>query len=180
MNWHFLSRIAQCNLSLPLFYTFSMLFLLLLLATFLEAYRQVRFLDFFLTVFLRITFLICWLAFPQSSPPHCWLQFCFVDLVLFHRYIYICSFWRHEMPLIVHVLWLSGEASMADNRLHAQCAQVSGMNYHWIITCPDKASPLRFSCLVTEGECSSLVAQEKAWGWGLVEIIMNTVRWPHL
>ena len=79
MDWHFLSWIAQCNLSLPLFYTFSMLFLLLLLATFLEVYRQVRFLDFLLTVFLRITFLICWLAFSQSSPPHCRLQFCFVD-----------------------------------------------------------------------------------------------------
>ena len=78
-----------------------MLFLLLLLATFLEAYRQVRFLDFLLTVFLRITFLICWLAFSQSSPPHCRLQFCFVDFVFFLTAVLYLHLLISASPLIV-------------------------------------------------------------------------------
>ena len=112
---------------------------------------------------LLVAILLCWLSF--ISPLYLHL------LILASRNASNCA---------CSLTFRWGFESMADNRLHAQCAQVSGMNYHWIITCPDKASPLRFSCLVTEGECSSLVAQEKAWGWGLVEIIMNTVRWPHL
>ena len=43
---------------------------------------------------------------------------------------------------IVHVLWISGEASLADDWLRAQCAGLSGMNKNIIsqLTCADKAS----------------------------------------
>ena len=81
------------------------------------------------------------------------------------------------MVLFVHDLWLSGEALMADDWLRAQCAEVSGMNKNiisqWTITCPDKASPS--DSRVWSLKENALVAREKAWGWVLVETIINSV-----
>ena len=81
--------------------------------------RQVRFLDFLLIVFLRITFLICCLAFLSLllliAGYNSALLTHFFSVLYLHLLI-------SASPLIcnVHVPWLSGEASMADDRLRAQ------------------------------------------------------------
>ena len=104
--------------------------------------RQVRFLDFLLTVFLRITFLICCLAFLSlllliaGYNSALLTQFFFTVIFTFAHFgvasnCAMCMF----LDFQVRLRWPT--TGYAPN--------MSGMNKNiikqWIITCPDKASP---------------------------------------